>query len=378
MESEPSAAEPTSDFLNLPVIPEGGNKYEILGVPHDVSSEKLKLAYRRLALLYHPDRHVEANRELAGEVFKRITVAYQTLSDPRERQRYDLSLQRNEEFHERTADVGQVTLADILAEIDAYEHIFLSEDLPSIDPTLKEIISQTLIQELSEQVVGIWPMLSAPAGSSHKGSYQKGAVVLTNLRLLLPFTFTWQEHKGNTRYTYKGAAMPVVALPSVKHFTILSQGRVRRITLVNIEHANGTTQFRPGKQNLCKLLLIARLWGIAVDTRHDDARKRELRWALMSPWKWTVGITVAVFVFAAILGLFGAGGFIDNPTGMAVFFSQKGIWQWLICIVAGISGFRMWQWTLAYGHRNPSDYLVAGVANNDVPIEPISTVVTPI
>jgi hypothetical protein len=32
-----------------------------------------------------------------------------------------------------------VTLADIIAEIDAYEHIFLSDDLPSIDPTLKRL-----------------------------------------------------------------------------------------------------------------------------------------------------------------------------------------------------------------------------------------------
>ncbi|MGB8013476.1 MAG: hypothetical protein WCF68_17825 [Terriglobales bacterium] len=247
----------------------------------------------------------------------------------------------------------------ICSEIDSYEHIFLNEDMPSIDATLKEIISHALIQELSEQVVGIWPMVSAPAGSSYKGSYQKGAVVLTNLRLLLPFTFTWQEHIGNTRYTYKRAAVPVVVLPSVKQFTILSQGRVRRTTVVNIEHANGTTLFKPGKQNLCKLLLIARLWGIAVDARQDDARKRELRWAVISPWKWAVGITLIVFVIAAFLGLFGAGGFIDNPTGMAVFFSEKGIWQWLICILAGISGFRVWQWTVVYGRGNPSDYLVA-------------------
>jgi DnaJ domain len=363
MESEPSTVEPISDFLNLPVIPEGATKYEILGVPNDVSFEKLKLAYRRLALLYHPDRHVDANRDLAGEVFKRITVAYHTLSDPQERRRYDVCLQQNEEFHERTVDVGQVTLADIIADIDAYEHIFLNEDLPSIDATLKEIISQALIQELSEQVVGIWPMLSAPVGSSHKGSYQKGTVVLTNLRVLLPFTFTWQEHSGNTRYTYKGASMPVVALPSVKHFTILYQGRVRRTTVVQIEHVSGTTLFKPGKQNLCKLLLIARLWGIAVDARQDDARRPELRWAAISPWKWAVGITLAVFVIAAILGLFGAGGFIDNPTGMAVFFSEKGIWQWLVCIIAGISGFRIWRWTLVYGRGNPSDYLVADVAD---------------
>ncbi len=320
------------------------------------------------SLQYHPDRHVEANREPAGEVFKRITASYRTLSDPQERRRYDVALQRNEEFSERTVDDGQVTLADILAEIDTYEHIFMSEDLPDIDPTLKEIISKALIKELSEQVVGMWPMPSAPAGLTHQGSYQKGEVVLTNLRLLLPFTFTWQEQRGNTRYTYRGAAMPIVVLPSVKHFTILSQGRVRRMTRVDIEHANGTTQFKPGRQNLCKLLLIARLWGTAVEALQDDARKREFLWALISPWKWVFWLTLAVFIVAAIVGLFGAGGFIDNPTGIAVYFNEKGIWQWLFCIVASISGFRIWRWTLVYGQRNPSDYLVAGVADNEVPI----------
>jgi DnaJ-class molecular chaperone len=82
MESVPSAGTPSEDFSHLPSIPEIANKYELLGVPQGASTESLKLAYRRLALLYHPDRHVEADRDSASEVFKRITAAYRTLSDP--------------------------------------------------------------------------------------------------------------------------------------------------------------------------------------------------------------------------------------------------------------------------------------------------------
>ena len=148
METIPNAATSTEDFSHLPSIPEGANKYEILGVSQEASPENLKLAYGRLALLYHPDRHIEADRELAGEVFKGITAACRTLSDSPERRRYDISLRSNEAFREKTGDETVVTLADILAEIDACEHIVQSEDLPGFDPTVREIINKSPCNQL--------------------------------------------------------------------------------------------------------------------------------------------------------------------------------------------------------------------------------------
>jgi curved DNA-binding protein len=60
--------------------------YEVLGVPRTASAEELQQAYRQLARRYHPDVNKDPNAE---ERFKEINEAYQVLSDPDTRARYD-------------------------------------------------------------------------------------------------------------------------------------------------------------------------------------------------------------------------------------------------------------------------------------------------
>ncbi len=60
--------------------------YQILGVPRDASQDDVQRAYRRLAREYHPD----INKDPAAEErFKDISEAYDVLSDPQTRRRYD-------------------------------------------------------------------------------------------------------------------------------------------------------------------------------------------------------------------------------------------------------------------------------------------------
>jgi len=60
--------------------------YEVLGVPRQAGDEAIKRAFRKLAFQYHPDRNKEPGAE---EKFKEINEAYQVLSDPEKRRRYD-------------------------------------------------------------------------------------------------------------------------------------------------------------------------------------------------------------------------------------------------------------------------------------------------
>src|SRR5215510_1252175 len=61
--------------------------YAILGVDRSADDKTIKSAYRRLARKYHPD--VAKGKDAGGEKFKEISEAYEVLSDPDKRRRYD-------------------------------------------------------------------------------------------------------------------------------------------------------------------------------------------------------------------------------------------------------------------------------------------------
>ena len=61
--------------------------YEVLGLERSASADDIKRTYRRLAIKYHPDKN-PGNKE-AEEKFKECAEAYEVLSDPEKRKRYD-------------------------------------------------------------------------------------------------------------------------------------------------------------------------------------------------------------------------------------------------------------------------------------------------
>ena len=64
--------------------------YDLLGISKTSDSRTIKTAFKKKALLYHPDKN---NGDLEKEkIFKKINTAYQILSNPKSRANYDLSI----------------------------------------------------------------------------------------------------------------------------------------------------------------------------------------------------------------------------------------------------------------------------------------------
>ena len=63
--------------------------YEVLGVARDASADEAKKAYRLLARQHHPDSNHGADATAAEAEFKAVAAAYEVLSDPERRARYD-------------------------------------------------------------------------------------------------------------------------------------------------------------------------------------------------------------------------------------------------------------------------------------------------
>lgn len=81
------------------------NHYNALGLSRDASISEVKLAYRKLALKYHPDKFsgTDSEKEHALRIFTSIGTAYETLSDSDSKRLYDEKCyQRNQRYQNQT------------------------------------------------------------------------------------------------------------------------------------------------------------------------------------------------------------------------------------------------------------------------------------
>jgi DnaJ-class molecular chaperone len=69
--------------------------YDVLGLTPQATADQIKAAFRMLARERHPDRFQGSARQAAERAFQEITEAYNVLSDPSQRSRYDRQLESN-------------------------------------------------------------------------------------------------------------------------------------------------------------------------------------------------------------------------------------------------------------------------------------------
>lgn len=75
---------------SLTPIPDSSDFYSRLDVDNNATQEEIRIAYKKRALLYHPDKN--AGSEVALKGFQNIGAAYEILSDPLARKTYDFTI----------------------------------------------------------------------------------------------------------------------------------------------------------------------------------------------------------------------------------------------------------------------------------------------
>jgi len=279
--------------MDLESFTTSNDKYDILAVAPDAPPEAIKLAYRRLAFLYHPDRHNEADKSFAEDIIKRVNSAYRILSDPEIRRRYDSWRRRSGGTQETFDDDGddKVDFRGILDHLFEFEHAFSDLDLDRLDNQLRNLVRQNMLGDIREEIVGVIPIPNAPRGTEVQGSFKSGGLVLTTFRVLVPFLTQWQVQSGNVKTTYTRTYMFALAFVNITRVQISVHGQLRRRVVVTLHQANRQTEVLVREPNLSKLLLLCSLWGIPIAGHEVPERSRELRRVLLwQPLFWVVPI----------------------------------------------------------------------------------------
>ncbi|KAI9466196.1 DnaJ-domain-containing protein [Lactarius psammicola] len=111
-----NSTNPTSLFFD---DEEEVDLYAILGVEPTASQEDIKKAYRKLALIYHPDKHATATegaKLTASRKFQQVGFAYAVLSEPKRRTKYDATGSTEEGFDLAEGEDGWQTYFEALFE----------------------------------------------------------------------------------------------------------------------------------------------------------------------------------------------------------------------------------------------------------------------
>lgn len=343
------------------------DKYVVMGVARTATAADIKQAFRRLALLYHPDRHTGKAQQRAEEIFKRISAANETLSDPELRAQYDRLLARGEagdlaaEARRQQID----PLDQILSGILRYRHIFDAR-LPNTPGDLREAVYQNLMtgdvrkdkrgqrkaaeeDGRFEEIVGDMPLREAPSGITYQGAFKKGSVIITNLRVFVAFESQQVETSGNVQTTYTFRYLRAALFPAMEYVSIDRTERLRNRFTVFIA-ADQSFGFVPKVSQLGKLLLLCSIWGVVVRPEESYSRANEQAHVLLRRPAKAV-MVVGIFFGLAFLCVACDAGPSAAPV-MFLFFLP-----WAITLGGLVQAWGLVQFYRAYGRRGIVDVL---------------------
>jgi uncharacterized membrane protein len=253
-----------------------------------------------------------------------------------------------------------VSLSELLQGFEEFENIHESEVFTNKMAGLETLVRDNLLRDLDERIVEIWPMQKAPKEARFKGSFYCGAAVLTNLRILLPYSYKWTEVHGNTRTTYTGINMLVGVLHFAKSMELVEVGGVEFTTEVRLLMDDSEINFCIRPANMLKLLVAARKWAINVRAEAGEERKTsraERKW-MMRPFWWAIWLTVLYFTAGTLWNVFASGMDLSNAYRSAANVADPaGIWGLLALCAWWV--YRLQRWILL---RSPKAFVVSSGA----------------
>jgi len=133
--------------------------YDVLGVKQDASEDDIRAAFRKLTVKYHPDRYPPEKRAEAERRFQEITEAFNVLSHPSSRDRYDkeLSLGTDESKKRDPREIAQRLAAKGAQDfkngnlVEAREHLELAIHHDETNSRAHYFLGMTLLRLPDQQ-----------------------------------------------------------------------------------------------------------------------------------------------------------------------------------------------------------------------------------
>ena len=123
------------------------NHYKVLQIKHTASAQEIKKAYRRLVKEFHPDSQ---NENANHDTIIKLNAAYEILSDPEHRRRYDASLSNTPEYRQDKSQTASQHYRQNRQQ-HQYEEVSQSQWLQGVYAPINKLI-YSIIEPLEQEI----------------------------------------------------------------------------------------------------------------------------------------------------------------------------------------------------------------------------------